>query len=51
MTRRGFFRWPAPYTLDWLEKRHPVLFHQCEAIFGRVRAGQIVYRTHFRMWP
>lgn len=49
--RRALLHWPAPRTLDWLQQRYPELFHQCEMIFGRQRAGQIVYGTHSRKWP
>ena len=38
-------------TLAMLETAHPLLFRQCEMIFGRGRAGYIVLAVHRRLWP
>lgn len=48
---RAPLNWPADPTLDMLELMYPVLFHQCQMIFGRRRAGQIVFAINRRLWP
>jgi hypothetical protein len=51
VNRRAPFNWPTEPTLEMLESMQPELFRQCEAIFGRQRAGQLVFAAVRRSWP
>lgn len=48
MKHRAPLNWPAEPTLRMLEYMHPTLFRQCVRVFGRRRAGQIVFALTLR---